>query len=304
MHACMAKDPPRPGVTARHQRRRKARPGRGGMVRHSVGDKVEARYRGGKKWFPGSVRSVDVVKDLYELQFSIKGKVVWEKDVPGAFVRLPKPRTDRDTLNSDDDASHYTSRTGRSSFGSGQTEFTDDGVRFTEGQRIEARYRGNDKFFPGLIRGVKKGGLAYDIEYDVGGWERGVKKFLIRAADGDRAARSTSDSAQSVSDPGASGQPASAPKFPVGTRVEARYRRGARWFAGTIRRVSASGLYDVDYDMAGALEKDLPEDMVRPAESDAAHPHAADARERRPSGLVASAIPEDAVKLESPRHAR
>ena len=52
-----------------------------------------------------------------------------------------------------------------------QTE--DDGVRYSEGQRVEARYRGGEKYFQGTIRRENRGGVSYDIEYDVGGWEVG-----------------------------------------------------------------------------------------------------------------------------------
>jgi hypothetical protein len=37
--------------------------------------------------------TANTIKDLYELQYDISGKVVWERDVPIAFIRLPKVRT-------------------------------------------------------------------------------------------------------------------------------------------------------------------------------------------------------------------
>jgi len=36
---------------------------------------------------------------------------------------------------------------------------------------VEARYRGGEKYFAGTIRRENRGGVSYDIEYDVGGWE-------------------------------------------------------------------------------------------------------------------------------------
>ena len=122
--------------------------------------------------------------------------------------------------------------------------------------------------------------------------QRGVKRYLIRqTAEGQRASFGSGQGGQA----GGEGPP---PKYLVGMRVEARYRRGQKWFAGTVRKVNMNGTYDVDYDMAGANESNVPEESIRAApEGDTS-----DLRARRPSlGITSSTIPEDAIKLESPR---
>ena len=53
--------------------------------------------------------------------------------------------------------------------------------KFTEGDKVEARYGGKAKWYSGKIKRVL-GGEKYDIEYDDGDSENGVKSSLIRLA--------------------------------------------------------------------------------------------------------------------------
>ncbi len=50
---------------------------------------------------------------------------------------------------------------------------------YTEGDTIEARYKGRSRFYPGVIARVHNNG-ACDIDYDDGEKERMVKEDLIR----------------------------------------------------------------------------------------------------------------------------
>ena len=66
----------------------------------------------------------------------------------------------------------------------------------------------------GTIRKENRNGSTYDIEYDVGGWERGVRRYLIRLGPEDeRASRGSIGSEQGAVD-------AAAAKYPPGTRIE------------------------------------------------------------------------------------
>jgi len=124
-----------------------------------------------------------------------------------------------------------------------------------------------------------------------------VRRYLIRQSTEDQRASFGSGKGGQA---GGEGPP---PKFSEGGRIEARYRRGQKWFAGTVRKVNMNGTYDIDYDMAGANESNVPEESIRAApEGDA---NATDPRDRRPSlGISSSSIPEDSIKLESPRQQR
>ena len=69
-------------------------------------------------------------------------------------------------------------------------------------------------FSIGTIRKENRNGSTYDIEYDVGGWERGVRRYLIRLGPEDeRASRGSIGSEQGAVD-------AAAAKYPPGTRIE------------------------------------------------------------------------------------
>ena len=68
----------------------------------------------------------------------------------------------------------------------GRSESTSDDIRV--GSRVEGRYRGASKYYPGKITRVRLDG-TYDIEYDDGECESRVPKSLIRIVsdNGDRA---------------------------------------------------------------------------------------------------------------------
>ena len=48
------------------------------------------------------------------------------------------------------------------------------------GTKIEADFKGNGKYYPGVISRVRLGGSAYDIKYDDGEREMGVTREKIR----------------------------------------------------------------------------------------------------------------------------
>ena len=59
-----------------------------------------------------------------------------------------------------------------------------EGGPLEEGQRVEARHGGNEKWYPGVISAVNKNprgrGASYDIHYNDGDKETGVQRGLIR----------------------------------------------------------------------------------------------------------------------------
>ena len=54
---------------------------------------------------------------------------------------------------------------------------------FREGDRIEARFRGREKYYPGQIR-TDRGDGTYDVSYDDGTTEMRVREDLIRKGSG------------------------------------------------------------------------------------------------------------------------
>jgi hypothetical protein len=56
----------------------------------------------------------------------------------------------------------------------------DGGGELEEGAKVEARYKGGSRFYKGKITRVRMGGRAFDILYDDGEKEMGVKKENVR----------------------------------------------------------------------------------------------------------------------------
>ena len=109
------------------------------------------------------------------------------------------------------------------------------------GQRVEARYNGENEWFRGQVTAVKKGGM-YTITYDDGDSEKRVGRKLIRLLD--QAADDDEDEEEAVVDEPAGG----VKRFGKGQEVDARFEGGEEWFPGVIVRVGKRNTYTVAYD--------------------------------------------------------
>lgn len=113
--------------------------------------------------------------------------------------------------------------------------------KYRVGTKVEARFKGRGRWFPGVVIGVSMGGTSYDIRYDDGDEELGVGDDCVRLA--------------SESEPGSPGSPkASDPRgqrisaFSAGDEVEANYKGKGKWFKGRVRLVHRDGLMDIRYN--------------------------------------------------------
>ncbi len=118
--------------------------------------------------------------------------------------------------------------------------------RFSEGDKIEADYRGRGKFYPGKIS-RDRGDDTYDIDYDDGERETRVSKRQIRKKDRSRS-RSRS--------------PRGGGRLREGDKVEADYRGRGRFYPGKIDRDRRDGTYDIAYD-DGERETRVEERLIR-----------------------------------------
>ena len=114
-------------------------------IKFSEGDKVEARYRGREKWYPGKIDR-DHCDGTYDILYDDGEK---ETKVQADLIRI-KPES---SSSSD--------------------------IKFSEGDKVEARYRGSEKCYPGKIDRDHCDG-TYDIMYDDGDKEIRVHAYLIR----------------------------------------------------------------------------------------------------------------------------
>jgi hypothetical protein len=102
-----------------------------------------------------------------------------------------------------------------------------------EGMKVEARYRGKARYYPGVIRRENRDG-TYDIDYDDGEKETYVAAELIRPLEAaPRSPRSGGGGGSALRE---------------GMKVEARYRGSSRYTPAVIKRVNRDGTYDIDYD--------------------------------------------------------
>eukprot|EP00903_Cladosiphon_okamuranus_P006300 g6178.t1 len=223
------------------------------------GERVEARYKGRSRYYPGRITRVhrdgtcDIDYDDGERERMVDPSLI-------------KPLETRNTQSRLEEGMKVEARyKGRSRYYPGRiTRVHRDGTcdidyddgerermvdaslvkslerekrigRIEEGMKVEARYKGRSRYYPGRIARVHRDGTC-DIDYDDGEKERGVATDLIRAQEpGERRA-----------DAGAG---ARGSRLQRGDRVEARYRgRGTKFYKGTVSRVNSDGTLDVDYD--------------------------------------------------------
>ena len=100
--------------------------------------------------------------------------------------------------------------------------------------KVKANYKGKGKMFGGTIKRDNRDG-TYDISYDDGDREMGVREADIRAeeSDDDR----DRDRGRSRGS-----------RLEEGTKVKANYRGKGKFFGGTIKRDNRDGTYDINYD--------------------------------------------------------
>merc|ERR1719506_3089925 len=176
--------------------------GGGGKLRE--GDKIEARYRGKSRYYPGRI-SRDRGDGSYDIDYDDGEK---ETRVSEELIRSLE------------------------SGGGGRDSSPSRRTRLEEGMKVKANYKGKGKMFGGTIKRDNRDG-TYDISYDDGDREMGVREADIRAEESD------DDRDRSRS---------RAPRPEEGMKVKANYRGKGKMFGGTIKRDNRDGTYDISYD--------------------------------------------------------
>jgi hypothetical protein len=181
------------------------------------GDKIEARYKGRERWYAGVIRRVNR-DDTYDINYDDGER---ELSVAADLIRLA---------------------------GSASSSSRAATV-LREGDKIEARYKGRERWYAGVIRRVNRDD-TYDIDYDDGERELSVAAELVRLI-GSTSSSSKRDKAAVV--------------FREGDKIEARYRGRERWFAGTVQRTNRAA-YDIEND-DGVVEPRVPAHLLTAAAS-------------------------------------
>ena len=205
---------------------------------------IEARYRGKNKYYPGKITrcrfdgSFDILYDDGERELGVAKELIKKKD--GNSEK--KGNSDNIIISNDVNTEN-----------------------FKVGDIIEARYRGNNKFYPGKITRYHSG--RYDILYDDGEQESDVSSDLIRIKDisqrcfspkmlnsSKKESRADDSSAVLLEDMNDSSKMADTAvrdrEFTVGDRVECRYNGSTQseYYPGMIAKAHSNGKYDIHYD--------------------------------------------------------
>ena len=140
-------------------------------------DKVEANYRGRGKYYTGKIRedrgdgTFDIDYDDGEKETRVREELIRSLERPSSPSRPT--------------------------------------AKLSEGDKVEANYRGRGKYYPGKIKYDNRDG-TYDIDYDDGEKERSVKEADIKSLE--------------------SGGSASANMLRRGDKVEANYRGRGKYY--------------------------------------------------------------------------
>ncbi|KAL7993232.1 putative Tudor domain, Agenet domain, plant type, histone methyltransferase, Tudor domain 1 [Plasmopara halstedii] len=146
-------------------------------------------------------------------------------------------------------------------------------MKFKEGDKVEAQYKGKSRFYPGVISRCRLNG-TYDIDYDDGEKETSVVAELIQprshivgySSDYEANVEKTSSSRLGIearSESKSSNSVSSHVAYRVGTRIEARYMQKDLYYKGTISRVNDNGTYVIEYD-DGDKESSVAKSLIRP----------------------------------------
>ena len=226
------------------------------------GDEVEGNYASKGRWYKGKIKRVnsngtyDLLYDDGDTERGVKANNV---RLVGGAQKKKKRKKKKKRRGSDSDSSS-----------------SDSGGDFEEGDEVEGNYASKGKWYKGKIKRVNGNG-TYDLLYDDGDTERGVKANNVRLVGGakkkKKKKRRGSDSDSSSSDSGGD--------FEEGDEVEGNYASKGKWYKGKIKRKNGDGSYDLIYD-DGDTEKGVRSANVRAVGSTASA--ARRRRSRRSSG--------------------
>ena len=180
-----------------------------------AGTKILARYKGKKRWYGGTVMkrnedgSYDIMYDDGDKESGVAAEFVKAAEVIASDEAAPAPAP------------------------------AAEGPTFEAGAKIEALYKGKKHWYTGAVDKVNADG-TYDVIYDDGDTEKGVKPEHIRAGAGDS-------------------------ELEVGQRIEAKYRGKKKYYPGKIAaRAGDNGTYDIAYD-DGEEESGVARNLIREA---------------------------------------
>ena len=210
-------------------------------VQYRMGQKVEAKWKKGAKFYPGRIMSVNANGSL-DIKYDDGEE---EKGVLPIYVKpldtSPRAST-ASTTYPDSDA--------------------EGDPRYRVGEYVEARQGGNIRWVIATVVSFDRSEGTYHLRYSDGQEERRVKYKLIRRSTAEASREEGTARRLNESE-------ARKPKLSDGDKVEGNYRGRGKWYPGKISRDRGDGTYDVDYD-DGEKETRVTEDLIRLRDAPAA----------------------------------
>ena len=195
------------------------------------GMSVEARFRGGSKYYAGRISRVRL-NGTFDIDYADG-----EKEIGVKRENIRSKARDQGSFSPrgvDRDRSPVSRR-------------------IEEGAKVEANYRGKGNWYPGKIT-RDRGDGTFDVAYDDGEAETRVDELLIRVSGG-----SSSSTRNDVMD-------TAGDDFRMGSKIEADYRGKGKYYPGKITRVRLNGTFDIDYD-DGEKEIGISRSLIRSVDS-------------------------------------
>merc|ERR1719261_627831 len=127
-------------------------------------------------------------------------------------------------------------------------------AKLSAGTRVEARYQGRTKYYPGKILRARISG-KYDIAYDDGEREMQVTRDMIRVLDGAQEEDECKDSA------GDNLRDSDSAAVCIGDKVEAHCMGSKKLYPGVVFQDNRDGTYYVKFDN-GLRDRDVPKSKL------------------------------------------
>ena len=196
----------------------------------SAGSQVEAKCKGSARYYVGTIMR-DHRNGTYDVKFDDGDRDI---EVPRKSIKL---------LGGDTKAGFPASKPA--------------GKKLLAGTRIEARFGGRQSYVAGKVVRARLNG-SYDIAYDNGERETGVKRALIRLDD----SRASPPAKAKSSFGGRSDDDDEEDKIAAGCKVDAKCKGSARFYPGTVMRDHRNGTFDVKFD-DGDRDIEVPRKSIR-----------------------------------------
>ncbi|CAM9192120.1 unnamed protein product, partial [Ectocarpus fasciculatus] len=209
---------------------------RGSFASYNAGDKVEAKFKGGTKYYVGRI-SADNRDGTYNIDFDDGDKL---RSVPPGDIRVLGGTV-----------SHHSRSSDRRDSGHGHG----GAARYRTGDQVEAKFMGGKNYFKGRISRENHDG-TYGIGFDDGEKLRRVSPEDIRPIGG-----AVLSSRHSPDRGGDALNLGNATSYNVGDKVEAKFKGGTKYYVGRISADNRDGTYDIDFDDGDKLRSVPPGDI-------------------------------------------